>query len=197
MNIFAIIKNPIFKIVGVSAVLYFALFANKYDPESLGNRLSSENIKKNLDEAQTKTKFIATNIRAAKEYQAEQKKIIAANMARLSIQDIEVGKSDIVAMCGDIAEITYGLYSANNEQIEIFNSVKFTIGEINQNAIVQKNVSGMKQGGIRFIAIPQDFKSADIKLAEYLNFYKSDLRYQITLTKLERPSKTEMVCDDN
>ncbi len=195
MNIVSILKNPLFKVVGVSAVLYFALFANKENPESLGNRLSAQNIKKNLGEAKEKTQFIATNLKAAKEYQAEQKKLQTSNMAKISVEDIEAGNGELIAMCGDQVEITYGLYTKENKPIERFDSIKFTIGEITQNAIVQKNISGMKEGGIRFIHIPYNFNSLDSKLEEHLKFYKNDLIYQITLLKLTRLKKSEMKCD--
>lgn len=78
MKISELLKNPIIKSIGIIVILYFALFANKENPHSLGNRLSSENIKKNLDIATKQTKFIASNVKTArqlaKEKELEQQK---------------------------------------------------------------------------------------------------------------------------
>ncbi len=78
MKIFNLGNHPLVKVVGISAILYFALFANKENPESLGNRLSSEKIKKNVSEVKEKSHFIITNLEmahraAAQQHQTEQK----------------------------------------------------------------------------------------------------------------------------
>jgi hypothetical protein len=75
MNITNITKYPIFKIIGIIAIIYFALFYNKSSPNSLGNRLSYDNIKGDLKQASEKTVFILGNINAAQKIDSEKKDI--------------------------------------------------------------------------------------------------------------------------
>ena len=65
-----IINNPIFRICGVVVILYYGLFKNKYEPESLGNRFSAERIKSNISEVSEKSAYIAENIRKAEKLSA-------------------------------------------------------------------------------------------------------------------------------
>ncbi len=60
-----LIHNPIFRIIGIMAVLYYGLFHNRQKPESLGNRLSPEIIKANLSEVSSKSVDIITNLQKA------------------------------------------------------------------------------------------------------------------------------------
>jgi hypothetical protein len=64
-----IIKNPIFRICGIIAILYYGLFQNKYNPDSLNNRLAPERIKSNLSEISEKSAYIIHNVGKAKEFQ--------------------------------------------------------------------------------------------------------------------------------
>ena len=66
-----LVKNPLLKIVGVLAILYFGLYANKKDPDSVGNRFSAEKVKKNVDEATSRGLFIVDNLRKAEEISVE------------------------------------------------------------------------------------------------------------------------------
>lgn len=60
-------SNPIFRTVGIILILYFALFHNKQDPDSLGNRLSGERLKENLQEMSVKSVDILEGVRKAEE----------------------------------------------------------------------------------------------------------------------------------
>jgi FtsZ-interacting cell division protein ZipA len=64
-----IINNPIFRICGIIAILYYGLFQNKSNPESLGNRLSPERIKSNLSDISEKSVYIIQNVGKAQELQ--------------------------------------------------------------------------------------------------------------------------------
>lgn len=181
MKVFELLKNPFIKIIGVILVLYFALFADKRNPQSLGNRLSTENIKKNFNEAQRQGRFIASNIRAAKKYNQEQElKRQRGLTEKISFSDLEVGKGEQKAACGDEVEISYGVYDQNGNQLEFIDLEKLVIGS-KRNEILEKNIIGMNRDGIRNILIPQYFPATDKKLLNFLKISNSPLKYQVTL----------------
>jgi hypothetical protein len=65
----SIIKNPIFRICGIVVILYYGLFQNKHDPDSLNNRLAPTKIKSNLSEISEKSVYIIQNVKKAEEAQ--------------------------------------------------------------------------------------------------------------------------------
>ena len=67
-----LINNPLFKIVGIIAVLYFALFHNNQNKNSLRNRLATEKIEQNLNYIKNQTLTIKNGINKAKEYEESQ-----------------------------------------------------------------------------------------------------------------------------
>lgn len=196
MKIFELLRNPLIKTIGIALVLYFALFANKEKPESLGNRLSSENIKKSFSEAQNQGKFIITNVKIAQEIakeKAEEQKLASQNISDIATSDLEIGTGEQSVACGDEVEISYGIYTKSGKQLEFLNSKKFVIGE-NQNPVIEKNIIGMKRGGIREINIPYNYRTEDKKLIELLKFNATDLKYQITLLSIVKGISSTLIC---
>ena len=106
---------------------------------------------------------------------------------------MRIGKGENVISCGSEIEIAYGIFDANNKILKTVSSEKLTIGS-NLNRIVEQNIIGMKSGGIRNINIPNDFKSNDKKISDMLNFYHSDLRYQISVTSVDTNTSTQTSC---
>jgi hypothetical protein len=184
MKIFDLLRNPFVKITGVVLVLYFALFANTENPNSLGNRLSSDNVKQDLSEIKEKSKFIVTNVKVAqgiaKEREAQQKA-----EAKISFEDLESGEGEEKVSCGNIVEISYAIYNKSGKQLEFSESKKLTVGS-KENLLVEQNIIDMKRGGIRNIIIPYGFKTDDKKLESMLTFNESDLKYQITLLNITK-----------
>jgi hypothetical protein len=198
MKIFELLRNPLIKTIGIVLVLYFALFANKEKPESLGNRLSSENIKKSLSEAQSQSKFIITNVKIAQEIakekeRAEEQALAQQNISDITTNDLEIGAEEQVIACGDEVEIAYGIYTKDGKQLEFFNSQKFIVGE-EKNLIIERNIIGMKRGGIREINIPYHYRTEDKKLAELLKLNATDLKYQITLLSIVKGIDSTLIC---
>lgn len=64
-----LVKNPIFKIVGIGLILYYALFSNKHDNRSLSRRYSPENIKESFSNAAKQKREINKKIYEAKRQQ--------------------------------------------------------------------------------------------------------------------------------
>jgi hypothetical protein len=67
MNPYVIFRNPIIKLICIGLVLYFALFKNKDNPNSLGNRLSVDKIKQGVSQANQKSFSIVSGIALAKQ----------------------------------------------------------------------------------------------------------------------------------
>jgi hypothetical protein len=198
--IFKLLRNPIIKIIGISVILYYGLFANKEKPGSLGNRFSSEQIKKDFSEVREKTVFIAENVKLAREIAKEkeaekeaEKKVAAANLAlQVSVKDLEEGVGENIS-CGDSAYINYGIYTKDGRQLEFKENQILVIGD-KSNWLLEKNIIGMKQAGSRYINIPQGSRVNDSKITEYLNSNKSDLKYQVTLLAFTKNPNSQLSC---
>jgi len=195
--IFKLLRNPIIKIIGISVILYYGLLANKEKPGSLGNRFSSEQIKKDFSEVREKTVFIAENVKLAREIAQEkeaEKEAAATNPAlQLSVKDLEEGVGENIS-CGDSAYINYGIYTKDGRQLEFKENQILVIGN-KSNWLLEKNIIGMKQAGSRYINIPQGSQVNDSKITEYLNSNKSDLKYQVTLLAFTKNPNPQLSCD--
>jgi hypothetical protein len=198
--IFKLLRNPIIKIIGIFVILYYALFANKDKPASLGNRFSSEQIKKDFSEVREKTVFIAENVKLAREIakekefeiEAEKKAAVTNPVVQVSVKDLEEGVGENIS-CGDSAYINYGIYTKDGRQLEFKENQILVIGN-KSNWLLEKNIIGMKQSGSRYINIPQGSQVNDSKITEYLNLSKSDLKFQVTLLAFTKNPNSQISC---
>ncbi len=197
MKVFELLKNPIIRTIGVFIIIYFGLFHNKKDPESLGNRLSSENIKKNFSEAGEKSRFIISNIRVAQEIaknqQAAKKTSPQEIFETSTIEDAQIGNGEKIITCGDIAEISYGIYSHDNRKLNSSIKKSLTIGS-NENYILEKAAIGMKTDGVRHAYLPKDFYSTDPEFSELLQSEKNGLKYIITILNIGEIKESKISC---
>lgn len=199
MKIVNFVRHPLVKTTGIVLILYFALFSNKQNPNSLGNRLSTERIKQNLGEVQEKSKFIVTNVKKAQQIAKEQElqqQEEAQNISPITIANLNPGAGDKMASCGDQVSIIYGLYSKNGKKLEFVNPKQLVIGS-NELPTLEKNIIGMKQYGIRDISTTTRFIAShvnDHKLAGFIKSYGL-VRYQVTLLALQKTSKTTISCE--
>lgn len=195
-----LLENPLIKIIGIVVVLYFALFANKHNPQSLGNRLSAERIKKNLGDIEEKGKFIASNVRAAQSYSKahegsvpnalNSQENISNQGGALVTKDIDVGIGKKPVACGDEVEVFVTLNAGKSKNLDIKPEAKFVIGS-KKDWLLEKNILGMEKGGVREISVPHDFKASDSELARFLKENNSDLTYQIILKEILKESKSQ------
>ncbi len=192
MKIFELLRNPLVKTAGVAAIIYFGLFANKESPNSLGNRFSSQNVKKNFSEMQEKGRFIASNLRIAKTIQAEKNSQV--QLPEIVIEDLQIGNSEELLSCGDEAEISYGIYDYSGKQIKFIEKEKLIIGSKN-NEIFEENIVGMKQDGIRNINLEKNTKINDKKLDELAKINNSNLKIQVTLLSFKKNSTSKINCN--
>lgn len=195
-----LLRRPLIKIIGLALVLYFGLFADKQNPDSLGNRLSVDNIKQSLFEAQQKSAFIFSNIDQARKLKPSP---LAApfdplqNFVTATINDVEIGSGEVALKCGDEAEISYAIYVATSSNpLESVPQEKLLVGS-NINALLERKIIGMKKGGVRLINIPQDFQSTNQKLAFLLKFNETNLQYRISLLEFHAANSDATHCPDN
>jgi hypothetical protein len=185
-----LLKNPLIRIIGIIAILYVGLFSNTYEKESLGNRLSKDQVQKDLSDAKEKGFQIINHVKKAqelKEYNVTQNTSPAIDSSNLNLKDIKVGEG-LVAACGDSAVIAYKLFSGDQliDQIEKQNLV---IGERKINYIIESSLIGFNVGGARVINIPEGYKFKDPILAQSLSG-KKDLHYEINLLAIKKPTNS-------
>lgn len=199
MKIVDLLRHPLIKTIGIALILYFALFSNKQNPNSLGNRLSTDRVKHNLEEVREKSEFIVTNVKKAQQLarekelqQQEEEKILDP----IIIEDLGKGAGDKMVSCGDQVDISYGLYSKNGKQLEFVNPKKLVIGS-NEFPTLEKNIIGMKRYGIRNISTTSKFSANhknDQKLTEFIQNY-GGIRYQVTLLSFQKAPKITVSCE--
>lgn len=114
-----IINNPLFKICGILLIIYFALFHNKKSQDSLGNRVSLQNIKNNIDNIQDKTVDIKRKLEKIK---------------RLD---------KITASCGDLVIINSDKIDQYNKIINSDNNLKIALDNSNK---LTRSIIGMQEG---------------------------------------------------
>lgn len=188
-----LLNNPIIKIIGVLTILYFALLHDKTNPESLGNRLSAERVKKNIHEIEEKGKFIATNISMARKYAKQE--INNSYSSKIAIKDIKINNEGQILKCGDKAEISYDILTINDKIIYSTENEELVIGSRKKD-FLEKNIVEMHEGSTRSILIPQDVYTNNIQLTNFLKENKEGLNYQVTLKKVtNNPNSLNISCE--
>ena len=178
MAINRVLKNPLIKLCGAVVIIYLGLFANKDNPESLGNRLSSENLQKNFGEVKEKSKFIAYNVNSAKKISEE------ANSNDNSDESL--------ANCGDTVITNYEIYEADKNIHRTANK-KFTLGS-KEDFPVEQGIIGMKVGEIKDIKLldAQNSNQEILSMPEL----KNDFKYRITVLKIfHNPPNSKISCN--
>lgn len=167
-----IVRNPLIKIVGITAILYFALFYDKSNPNSLGNRLNSENLKKNFKEVNEKSSFIAKNLSIANQAKTGQIQLNAGK------KEDDFSMENNFASCGDEILASYVIYDPKTNLRKIFNSQKIILSD-DDNAIFSQ-FEGMAIG-----------EKKDFSVFENNAEIKYQIRFIELLQKAKQPCKTK------
>ncbi len=196
MKVFEILRNPFVKIIGVTLIIYFALFHDRYDPEALGNRLAPQRIKNELHDAQEKVGFIISNVHLAQQIAEDNVRKKATEQSinkEVSLRDIEVGNGEDKTACGDVAEVSYTIYNNEGTQLIFKEKEKVIIGS-GDREFLEKNIVGMAQNGVREINIPNNFSTSDKELIKMLQFNRSGLHCQITILSFAHNPDSKLTC---
>lgn len=194
MNIFRLLQNPLVKIIGVAAVLYFGLLYKNDSPESLSKRLDPDLLKSEIGEVKEKGQFILSNLNEARNPQIPAQK--PAEIAEEIIaNDLVLGTSDEVANCGDELLMDYKIYDVKGREIDQKNDVKLIANSTSTN-LVAKHIIGAKKGGIREIHVPYGLETSDEEIINYKKKALTSFRYQITVKNINR-AKDAQNCPQN
>lgn len=196
-TVMELLRKPLVKIIGLVLVMYFGLFYDKKNPDGLGNRLSSERIAANFNEAQEKSTFILSNLEKARKLRGGAPVIEGdslQNFSVVTVQDTAFGTGDDIVKCGDEVEISYDIRAVgSNNQLTFIPKEKLIIGS-NSNALLERKIIGMKSKGTRSINVPRDFKSNNQKLAALLKFNEVDLQYNVELLNFHPSNNSDVHC---
>lgn len=199
-TIMELLRRPLIKIIGLILVVYFGLFSNKEDPDSLGNRLSSQNIKERFGEIHEKSNFIIANIDKANKMSGKDALVAedpSQNLSAITTQDYAAGSGEEQLKCGDVAEISYDIrVVGSNSSLEFVAKENIVIGS-NFNVLLEQKIIGMKSGGVRIINIPRDFKSDNKKLSFLLKFNEAALQYTVSLLGFSTANSGAASCPIN
>ncbi len=199
-TIMEVLRRPLVKIIGLMLVIYFGLFSNKKDPDSLGNRLSSQNIKESFGEIHEKSNFILANIDRARQMSGKEVHTEEGPLQNFNVvttQDYASGSGDEQLKCGDVAEISYDIRVVGSDNsLEFVAKENLIIGS-NSNSLLEQKIIDMKTGGVRIITVPRDFKSGNKKLAFLLKFNEAALQYTVSLLKFSAANSGTVSCTTN
>jgi hypothetical protein len=197
MKIFDLLRIPIIKWTGIALILYFGLFANTQNPNSLGNRLSKENVQKNFKEARERGKFIVVNVKMAQEIAKEkeaQEKLAKERGGMISINDLDSGTGEKIIGCNDEVEFSYVIQTKDGKEVNSIKKPQKTIIGSKQEKTIERNIIGMKEGGIRSINVPFGSQTDDKKLDTLLKLNGQDLQYLVTVSKIKKSKNPPSSC---
>jgi hypothetical protein len=197
MKIFDLLRIPIIKWTGIALILYFGLFANTRNPNSLGNRLSKENVQKNFKEARERGKFIVVNVKMAQEIAKEkeaQEKLAKERGGMISINDLDSGTGEKIIGCNDEVEFSYVIQTKDGKEVNSIKKPQKTIIGSKQEKTIERNIIGMKEGGIRSINVPFGSQTDDKKLDTLLKLNGQDLQYLVTVSKIKKSKNPPSSC---
>jgi hypothetical protein len=183
-----LLENPLIKWAGILAIIYFALFSNKNNPDSLSNRLSGSNIKKNLNEAKEKSEFIITNVKIAQSMAESSEDVKKDNFSdEIITENLSTSNSVNKVKCGDEVEILTSINSANGKNISTPQIKKIIIGSDN-NPLLEEKIMGVAENSAIRLKIKESYQSHEREIAEILNSEKKEIYYDILIKEIN-PTK--------
>ncbi len=172
------INNIWFKLVGIGAILYFALFHDTSNKQNLRNRLSPDRVKKNISYIKDKAVYAKKNIDKSKNT-IDLGATIEKEMTKSDkpYQNLLIGSGARVA-CGDFAVVNFiklgnGNASANNNY-----DLKI------DNLELSKNLIGMRVGGKRRVFVNQKVNNKDVEFI-----------YDVKLIKIKNIQENDQKCN--
>jgi len=205
-----LLRSPLVRIVGAVVILYYALFANTYEKDSLGNRLSKQTIEKNIEDAKKKSLYIALNVKQAQNYKERNPINNSASNTNLAnqnlntpailpvgliIKDIEITQGKEVE-CGSKITANYIVYDNNGKQLTDTINYVSEIDENSPKSVIKENLIGLKTGSKRLIILPANYKTLDSESSKYMALSRnSGINYEIKLIKVEELKNAEAKCN--
>ncbi len=180
MNLHFFSKNPFVKIIGIGAIIYFGMFYDIDHPDSLGNRLSTNNIKKNFNEAQEKVNEITKKIEIAKQNNQEISQ--ERSFSALRFEKVLIGTGNNFIKCGDEVDIIYKFYDNKNKILDMSNGIQINAFQDNGDLIlnlIAQNMTDLKMGAIIRTKFLGKYIEADEKIKKLLKIANYDLNLEV------------------
>lgn len=197
MKIFNFSQNGFVKFFGIGAILYFALFNDKENPNSLGYKFSGDNLKKNLEEVKEHSSKIVKGVLIAKEINRRNMAIESSNeeLDILVFDDVE-SFSKVKAKCNDNLLVSLEVKNEKGQTIRPEEAVAFTLGQ-KKFPIIERAVMNMGKSGSRIVNIPHGYKTNSTIVNELrLDKDVKNIFYRINLQNIAPSKENKYNCDE-
>lgn len=210
-------ENTLFKIVGITVILYLFLFSDK-NPNAIGHKLSKQDVTEGYHTAKEKYKFISEKLEEAKEFEKEKKNSESANnsdssetkapepyqynqhpnsayVANIPKYEIKIDEKNFVKVtdknykisCGDMVEISYYMV-ANKQKIGEEQKQKFIVGS-NSNYLIEQDIIGSKKGD----TIDIDFMK---RMSDKADVQDTKILYRTKILSVKKAVKPQYKCNN-
>ncbi len=197
MDLHSLLRKPIIKIIAVILVLYFGIIKNNQHPQSIANKLSTNNIKKNYDEIRDKISDISQNLEMAQQVKKELS--LEKNINDLRFEKIILGTIGESIKCGNEVNIIYKF--TNNEGVILDMDEESKIIANQQHSamvedIIAKNIVGLKNGAVIRTKFMGQFKQADDKINKLLKIANNELTLEVYILSFKNTENKNCLKND-
>ncbi len=200
---FNLSQNPIVKLIGVIAIIYFVFFNKKNDQVQ---KITSEDLANKITNTQEHFSKISTNIKILKEYDKAIKGEIVFSKGINSIYseyaetDSANQKNLITIKCGTAVKVREYIYTTEGRLITSQEDYKYQIGS-NESSIIENQLINAKEGSVKIISIPNKEINLDKRLNELFTNKKiniDDVKAYILIEKIFIESEDKGIkCNNN
>ncbi len=189
-------QNPIIKLIGVIAIIYF-IFFNKKDNNI--QKISGEDIANKITNTQEHFSKISNNIKIAKEYDKALKGEILFSKGINNIyseyaenNSSNQANSNLIK-CGIVVKVREYIYTTEGRLLTNQEDHKYQIGS-NESSIIENELIDAKEGSIKIISIPsklinQDKRLSDLFVDKKINI--DDVKAYVLIEKLLTESSSK------
>ncbi len=191
-KIFDISQNSWLKIVGIIAVLYFALFSNKENPHSLGHNLNKDEISKGYKEALNKGKKIHSDVFKAQELKKRMMDPSNSTPDILVFDEVESLIGNRVS-CNDIVDIAFEIKNINNDIIQPKTNMSLVVGK-GSSPIIEEHLLNMRESSIKILNIPFSYQGNSQMLSSIRSQGYKNIIYRFELANIRKNNDHKYNC---
>ena len=197
---FNLSQNPIIKLIGVIAIIYFIFFNKKEDK---AEKITTENIANKISNTQEHFSKLSNNIKILKEYDKALKGeiVFSKGMNGLYSEYAETNSSSqknlTIITCGTTVKVREYIYTTEGRLITNQEDYKYQIGS-NESSIIENQLINAKEGSVKIVSIPSKEINIDKKLSNLFADKKIDIDDVKAYILIERistePENKNIVC---
>jgi len=195
---FNLSQNPIVKLIGVIAIIYFVFFNKKNDQVQ---KITSEDLANKITNTQEHFSRISNNIKILKEYDKALKGEIVFSKGINSIysdyaETASANQKNLITIkCGTTAKVREYIYTTEGRLITNQEDYKYQIGS-NESSIIENQLIDAKEGSVKIISIPSKEINLDKRLNELFTNKKiniDDVKAYILIEKIFTESEDKSI----